>query len=187
MLATCAMRAPANAQSVPPLGRPAIAGSPLERGFAGAAESLERARTVNPLAAQRAYALDLRAHQQAAQGDRAGALATTSLARAEALAAGSSHPTTLAPALPVAVAQSPISRVPLVNDGVVLPRDLLAARGAIERVAATGHDPGLALAKLYYRHALDAYLSGDRVRALDQARIARTLALHPTGSLRKGP
>lgn len=162
-----------------PLSAPPLAGSPLERGLAGADDAIERARPVDPLAAQRAYAFELRARQQAAAGDVSGALASSSLARAAALSAGS--PPSLEPARPISTLSSPFALVPLVGSGVVLPSDLLDARAAIERAAATRHDSGLALAKATYRYALDAYLSGDIARARRNARIARALATRTKG------
>ncbi len=156
--------------------------SPLGRALAGSASAIESARTSDPAAAQRAAAFDLRARQQAAVGDVSGALASSSLARAAAL---SGTPGGFASAVPFSAAPAAaFPNVPLAGGGVVLPADLLAARNAIERAAATRHDSTLNLAKSQYRRALDAYLSGDLARAQRDARNAAALV---AGSRPKGP
>lgn len=159
---------------VPP-GSNVPATTPLGRGLAGAANAIEGARASDPRAAQRADALYVRAQQQAAAGDVSGALATTSLARAAALSAASGYglPPAASPAFPT-TARPPT--VPLAAAGALLPTDLLLARAEIERVAGAKHDSSLDLAKKHYRHALDAWLSGNAPLASREASVARAVA-----------
>ncbi|GAC1545811.1 MAG: hypothetical protein NVS3B16_15620 [Vulcanimicrobiaceae bacterium] len=169
---------------VPLAGQPAAPITPVGRGLAAAGGAIDGVRAAEPATAQRAAALYLRAQQQSATGDVAGALASAALARAAALAPAVTAG--LAPALPLAAAPAAFASrgVPLAVAGAPLPLELLGAREAIERAAVARHGSGLELAKSRYRRALDALLSGNLAGALDGARAARALAVK---SRTKGP
>jgi len=173
---------PAPFPYVPPQSATPITDTPLGRALWGSSRAIEAARTADPAAAQRAYAFDLRARQQVAAGDVSGALASAALAQSAALTGAASNG--LPPAQPFAAPAGSFPEVPLARTGVVLPGELLAARTAIERATATGHDSSLGPAKAHYRRALDAYLTGDLAREVREARLARSLV---TGPSMKGP
>ncbi|MBC5800985.1 MAG: hypothetical protein GIW94_13600 [Candidatus Eremiobacteraeota bacterium] len=135
----------------------------------------------SPAAAQQAEFAYAQALQRARAGDVSGALAASAHAQATALEAGrgaslptvplppAEPPTTVVP--PTGVTP-PTAGVPIVDDaGAVLSPELLAARNEIELASELTHR-SLDTAKAHYRRALDAYQSGNAVRARHEARAA---------------
>lgn len=176
---------------VPPFnpGPPGIPGGPLARSLYNANQAIVRANAAglqNASGALQAQYYFLQAQLKAAAGDMAGALAAAALAQSAANSSGAGN-TTLRPALST-IPQLPAGAfpgpsdyaptdtvpnarpIPLADD--LLPADLLVARNEIELAENMHAGADLAKAKLRYRSALNAYLSGNAARARADARAS---------------
>ena len=171
--------------ALPPLSAPPLATTPLNRSLAGAYGAIVRAGTTNPAAAAQANFAYVQALQRARRGDVAGALAAAHIAQATAqapsvspqlLQAATPYPAP-APVAPARPGQSTggvfpsAAGVPIIENGVPLSPDLVAARQEID-LASQISRRSLDGAKAHYRAALDAYVSGNAERAHSEARAA---------------
>ena len=176
------------AQTIPavrPLVPPPLPTTPLGRSLTGAYGAIVSAGSRNPAAAAQANFAYVQALQRARMGDVSGALAAAHIAQATAQSPAVAPqlllPATPAPApVPVAPARPgqnaggvfpSTGGVPIVENGAPLSPDLVVAEQEID-LAGRLSRRNLDGAKAHYRAALDAYISGNAVRARTEARAA---------------